>query len=423
MRWCLLPLLVAVPHRVTCFGPATVPGQSNTAQDDITYSIYGWGYEGPRCYYRNTLGKSSVPLFRAVDHTNASHVTAGQPATLRFALQYFDNGDGGSLEWKPASWDRLVMTHGAKVHLNIMSASGRDFYHVHAQRGDGEVLAVPMQFRRPGRHLVAITWVIEVNAIGLCTDEYVPHAHGVDSSNGLFPLLEHTYTLDVGAPAVFPRAPDAMVPLAADRSNVCMKRGFAIAAAGERMGLMAYDDSYALDQSATCCECDTVRAAARAVTAAETSHRSINATAAIFDAPPSARPLGQCTANSTCAAGGGCLSLSARAWPLDDDMARSWSSSAEAGVFPVGACLAVEIRASDGATGDPITDLGPCMQPTLAMWWHRASRLAPRNAPRTAKAASHRESRLAPRKLPRTAKAASHREAHCISLRPRPGPP
>ena len=238
---------------------------------------------------------------RGVDGT--ATIAAGAASELRFRLQHRDVSHGGLLElrgWRNVSWEHLVMTHGARAHVNVVHSSGRDLYHLHALQGDGETLVVPIRFRRPGTHMVAVTWVIEFNRIGLCADEYVPHAHGVNSNRGLYPLLEHNFVVDVAAGhgANMPRQSPSTLPveLSTREAIACAKRGQLLAndALATRLGFMAYEDSFAVAQSAKCCNCSS---------GAVASHSR--------DTPVETSPCG-----TDCARGGGCMRVRAYAWPL-----------------------------------------------------------------------------------------------------------
>ena len=75
-----------------------------------------------------------VDLFRAVPLS--SSLVAGQLSTLSFSLEYLDAGTWSSSatnEWTALAWSQLVEYHGARVHVNIVSADGDDFFHVHPE--------------------------------------------------------------------------------------------------------------------------------------------------------------------------------------------------------------------------------------------------------------------------------------------------
>lgn len=304
------------------------------------------------CTATNTHGLSHEPLFRILHLNSDQSITAGVTTDLQFTLDYHDVSFHGSRDWISMTWDRIVETHGAKVHVNIVSASGIDFYHVHARHGGGVTLVVNVCFQRPGRHLIAVTWAVETNSLGLCTDEYVPHAHGVQQRNddGVYPLLEHQFTVDVLDRQPAPPSQPLPLNVEAGRSAVCMKQAALLSAApnAERLGWMGFDSSYALAESTSCCAC------AAGADAPLISWSQSGASSAMCEATTASAST---VSSGVCATGGGCLAMSARAWPLGSrpPTASVLGSMAE---FAVGQCLAVELAMSDALTGDPVT-LGP----------------------------------------------------------------
>ena len=85
------------------------------------------------------------------------------------------------------------------MQVNIASADGTHFFHTHLE---GTPASATRFSARANLHasattqhyLVAATWSVDATSLGVCVDEYTPHAHGLPSSaaesSRVYPLLQ-----------------------------------------------------------------------------------------------------------------------------------------------------------------------------------------------------------------------------------------
>ena len=287
-----------------------------------------------------------IDLFRAVPRRDNEPHIVGQVATVGFWLEYLDAGgsdnppSGATNEWTPLRWDQLVDYHGAKVHINIMSADGDDFFHVHPEFttfavSDGLTqLGVDVTFLQPGIHLVTATWVVEASALHLCTIENIKHAHGLADNSKLYPLLVASWTVEVVEAAV------ASPSMKLDPAQVLHTSSQTTVSCGKPAvealpGTWVYNRSYELHEAVTCC-CSA-------------------SAAAHIDAH-----LTQCT--NRCIAGTSCVRVTAEATSLlatpgSPDTQVSTTADGTT-LFPVGQCMAVRLDVHDATSGEPL-ELAP----------------------------------------------------------------
>ena len=179
---------------------------------------------------------------RPLDTTVVGH-------SLRFALEY--EGLGGA--WLPVAWRELAPVHGSSLHLVITSDDGDDYYHVHPQGTEDGIVTAEVQFRRAGSHLVASSWAVKAEDLGVCVAEHVSHAHTADN-DGTYPMITTAWRIEVVDPGL-PGAKAAPAPaLPPHRTEVCLKQGVSWDDdQAEALGLVGIDSSYAPGQSAACC--------------------------------------------------------------------------------------------------------------------------------------------------------------------------
>jgi len=185
----------------------------------------------------------SVFRSRPLDTTVVGH-------SLRFALEY--EGLGGA--WLPVAWRQLAPVHGSSLHLVITSDDGDDYYHVHPQgTGEDGIVTAEVQFRRAGWHLVASSWAVKAEDLGVCVAEHVSHAHTAEN-DGTYPMITTAWRIEVVGPGL-PGANAAPAPaLPPHRTEVCLKQGVSWDDdQAEALGLVGIDSSYAPGQSAACC--------------------------------------------------------------------------------------------------------------------------------------------------------------------------
>ena len=162
-----------------------------------------------------------------VTSTTRTRVRALRPSTgvstVGFTLEYLDAGEWtgrATNAWTPLSWSQLVEYHGSRVHVNIVSADGDDFYHVQPEytgyslNAGAAELGVHVTFLQPGAHLVTATWVVETSSLDLCIIEHIKHAHGQYNSGLLYPFLSASWVIDVaddGAASTSDKVPAELV--------------------------------------------------------------------------------------------------------------------------------------------------------------------------------------------------------------------
>ena len=297
-----------------------------------------------------------IDLFRAVPATGSAPV-AGQVSTVGFTLEYMDHFGTGT--WTALRWDQLEVYHGSKVHVNVMSSDGDDFYHVHPEYTGFAVtdeqtdLGVDVTLLQAGTHLVTVTWVVEVSALGLCTIENIKHAHGLSSNALLYPLLMESWTIDVAdsAAAATDKLPPAERLLsAADATLSCGKPA---TVHGEHH---TYNHSYELAESVTCC-CSAGSAAHLDTHAANCAGR--------------------------CAAGAGCLRVDATAVSLDEvpGAPATYVTTVDGQTYyPSATCMYVTLDVADAAGDGGALSLNPYLG--AAAGGHVPSTRAKDRAPR-----------------------------------------
>ena len=160
---------------------------------DAESGILAW------CPTESTHNGRSVILFRVRPLVSiASADILDGLVRLRFSLEYRAST---SATWQPLQWSQLVPTHAARVHFNAISADGHDFYHSHMEDTAADATVIEARLRlNTGVHLVAATWAVEASALGLCIDEYSPHAHGLPRSadaSRVYPLLQTSWSVEV----------------------------------------------------------------------------------------------------------------------------------------------------------------------------------------------------------------------------------
>ena len=220
------------------------------------------GCEGPQlaCTPETTHDGKDVVLFRARPlNTSAERVV--------FQLQFRPSA---MADWTALRWAQLIRTHEARVHLNALSADGGDFYHTHMEATplDATSIVATLPFLRSGKHLIAATWAVDAGALGLCVDEYVPHAHGVPStpSSGVtYPLLQTAWLVHIDNDfAPLPPPPPTGWHWPSRLALSCAKvahpmEGSAAAegrsGGGVTGGALSYRASYEPLASAACCAC------------------------------------------------------------------------------------------------------------------------------------------------------------------------
>ena len=276
-------------------------------------------------------------LFRATPITGPQPVT-GQLSTVGFTLEYLDVC--GTNQWTLLRWEQLEEYHGSRVHVNLLSADGDDYYHVHPEYTSFSVddtqtgLGVDVTFLQPGLHMVTATWVVELSALNLTTIEEIKHAHGLSSNALLYPLLSATWTVDVAIGNDDADGGSGKLP-AEQRLLTTSEATFACGKPASVVGAYhTYNHSYELAESVTCC-----------CSAASAEHLSTH--------------TAHCT--ERCPAGGGCVRVAAIATSLAEvDGAVETSVSKVAGEtrYPAAICMAVSLEVSDPATGE-ILPLNP----------------------------------------------------------------
>ena len=281
-----------------------------------------------------------INLFRATPVTGPRPMV-GQVSTVGFTLEYLNvcaalsriNGQcvctPGSNQWTMLRWEQLEEYHGSRVHVNVLSEDGDDYYHVHPEYtsfvvGDTQTdLGVDIIFLQPGLHMVTATWVVEMSALKLYTIENIKHAHGLSDNRLVYPLLTATWTVDVAASPVGDGGSDKLPP-----EQRLLTTSQATLACGKPASLVGafhtYNHSYELAESVTCC-----------CSAASAEH------------------LGTHTAHCTerCPAGGGCVRVAATATSLGVTQV---STGAGEPRYPAGTCMAVRIEVSDSQTGESL---------------------------------------------------------------------
>ena len=281
-----------------------------------------------------------INLFRGTPVTGPQPVV-GQVSTLGFTLEYLDvcsalsQSTGcitpGTNQWTLLRWEQLEEYHGSRVHVNVLSADGDDYYHVHPEYTSFVVkdtqtdLGVDIAFLQPGLHMVTATWVVEISSLNLCTIERIKHAHGLSNNAMLYPLLSATWTVDVASGSVAvdgggDKLPPEQRLLATSQATLACGKPASIVGAYH-----TYNHSYELAESVTCC-----------CSAASAEH------------------LGTHTAHCTdrCPAGGGCVRVAATATSLG---ATAVSTVAGETRYPAATCMAVAIEVSDAQTGESLT--------------------------------------------------------------------
>ena len=282
-----------------------------------------------------------INLFRGTPVSGPQPVV-GQVSTLGFTLEYRDVCSElsqsnppictpGTDQWTLLRWEQLEEYHGSRVHVNVLSADGDDYYHVHPEYTSFVVkdtqtdLGVDITFLQPGLHMVTATWVVEISSLNLCTIERIKHAHGLSNNAMLYPLLSATWTVDVASgSAAVDGGGDKLPPeqrlLATSQATLACGKPASIVGAYH-----TYNHSYELAESVTCC-----------CSAASAEH------------------LGTHTAHCTdrCPAGGGCVRVAATATSLG---ATAVSTVAGETRYPAATCMAVTIEVSDAQTGESLT--------------------------------------------------------------------
>ena len=260
---------------------------------------------------------------RPLDTTVVGH-------SLRFALEY--EGLGGA--WLPVAWRQLAPVHGSSLHLVITSDDGDDYYHVHPQGTEDGIVTAEVQFRRAGSHLVASSWAVKAEDLGVCVAEHVSHAHTAEN-DGTYPMITTAWRIEVvdpGLPGANAAPASALPP---HRTEVCLKQGVSWDDdQAEALGLVGIDSSYAPGQSAACCGASA----------------------------------GEEECAALCTGGGGCLQVAAhmKCIPGQTECMR-WLAGTERldeTHLPAGECLAVEFEVS-GGDGSPAT-----LQPYLGAAAH-----------------------------------------------------
>ena len=263
---------------------------------------------------------SNMPSVSRMCHSAQHSAFRGRPLntmvvghSIHFALEY--EGPGGA--WLPVAWRMLVRMHGSSLHLVITSDDGDDYYHVHPQgKGEDGLVTAEVQFRRAGSHLVATSWAVKAEDLGVCVAEHVSHAHSTDNA-ATYPMITTAWRIEV-VDASLPDAKGASA-LPPRRTEVCTKQGeWWNDGRADALGLVGINSSYAPGESAACC--------------------------------------GACAGEEECAAlctGGGCLRVAARM----KRVSRGWLDGEDwldEATLPAGECLAVEIEVKDG-DGNPAT--------------------------------------------------------------------
>jgi hypothetical protein len=281
-----------------------------------------------------------INLFRGTP-VSGPQPAVGQVSTLGFTLEYLDVcsalSDGictpGTGQWTLLRWEQLVEYHGSRVHMNVLSADGDDYYHVHPEYTGFAVtdtqtdLGVDITFLQPGLHMVTATWVVEVSSLNLGTIEEIKHAHGLSNNAMLYPLLSATWTVDVASGSAAVDGGGGKLP----PEQRLLATSQATLACGKPASLVGayhtYNHSYELAESVTCC-CSSA----------------------------SAEHLGTHTVHCTdrCPAGGGCVRVAATATSLG---APSTAVSTVAGEtrYPAATCMVVTIEVRDAQTGESVS--------------------------------------------------------------------
>ena len=123
----------------------------------------------------HTGAAGNVDRFRVVP-IGPTTANVGE-SVLRFSLEYKLHAS-----WYPLTWEELLLYHGARCHVNVMSRDGADFFHLHANASSPYTTEffVRPTFLRPVDHLLAASYVTESNRLGVCIAEIASHAHGLD---------------------------------------------------------------------------------------------------------------------------------------------------------------------------------------------------------------------------------------------------
>ena len=275
----------------------------------------------------------------------------GQVSTLGFTLEYRDvcsalQSNGGCVctpgtnEWKLLRWEQLVEYHGSRVHVNVLSADGDDYYHVHPEYTSFAVednqtdLGVDVTFLQPGVHLVTASWVVELSSLNLFSIERIKHAHGVSNNAMLYPLLSATWTVDVasGSDGGGGKLPPEQRLLATSEATLACGKPASLVG-----GYHTYNHSYELAESVTCC-----------CSAASDEH------------------FGTHTAHCTdrCPAGGGCVRVAVNATSLGTSAVSTVAGETR---YPADTCMAVTIEVTDAQTGESLP-LSPYLNATAHVY-------------------------------------------------------
>ena len=280
---------------------------------------------------------ADINLFRGTPIPGPQPVV-GQVSTLGFTLEYRDvcstlSGGvctPGTNEWKLLRWEQLVEYHGSRVHVNVLSADGDDYYHVHPEYTSFAVedtqtdLGVDVTFLQPGLHMVTASWVVEVSSLNLFTIEYIKHAHGLSNNRMLYPLLSATWTVDVASGSAAVDGGGGKLPpeqrlLATSEATLACGKPASLEGAYH-----TYNHSYELAESVTCC-----------CSAASDEHFGTH--------------VAHCT--DRCPAGGGCARVAATATSLGTTAVSTVAGETR---YPAATCMAVTIEVTDAQTGESL---------------------------------------------------------------------
>jgi len=294
------------------------------------------------CAADATHDAQEVILFRAQPADDPTiDISSGD---VRFELQYRTSA---SAAWQALRWQSLVPTHSARVHVNVVHEDGADFFHTHMEgtAADATALVASIAFPRPGAYLISATWAVEASSLGVCVNEYAPHAHGLPrsaQSANVYPLLQTSWVVHVRRPTpgrLPPPPPPPPPPLAGPRwrwpaatAESCAKvaqpfptSSSSGAGGRETQGLLSFPSSYRPRDSAACCACANCSASAGALCSPSSCVR-LSATFETYE--------DECTQHGTPElgeAGNPCYSLPPR--------------QLEPSVLPLGTCMHVSFTA------------------------------------------------------------------------------